>query len=62
MKQYMAQHCDFTLQGLRDNLEIAWTKVTSKTMDGIMKKVIYWQNYHFEQDSLLDAVNDKDCA
>lgn len=61
IKQYMAQHCDFTLKGLRDNLEIAWTKVTSKTMDGIMKKVLYWQNYHFEQDSLLDVVDDKDC-
>lgn len=61
MKQYMAQHCDFTLKGLRRNLEIAWTKVTSKTMDGIMKKVTYWQNYHYEQDSLLDAVDDKDC-
>ena len=61
MKQYMAQHCDFTLKGLRHNLGIAWTKVTSKTMDGIMRKVTYWQNYHYEQDSLLDAVDDKNC-
>jgi len=59
MKQYMAQHCDFTLNGLRDNLEKAWTKVTSKTMEGIMKKVEHWENYHFEQDSLLDIINDK---
>jgi len=59
MKQYMAQHCDFTLNGLRKNLEIAWTKVTSETMDGIMRKVTYWENYHFEQDSLLDSVDDK---
>ena len=59
MKQYMAQHCDFTLEGLRKNLETAWTKVTSKTMDGIMKKITYWENYHFEQDSLLDSVDDR---
>jgi len=24
-----------------------------------MKKVTYWENYHFEQDSLLDSVDDK---
>ena len=32
MKQYMAQHCDFTLDGLRKNLETAWTKVTDETI------------------------------
>src|SRR6266699_6993894 len=60
MKQYMAQHCDFTLTGLRKNLETAWTKITSDTLKGIMKKVAHWEDYHFEQDSLLDAVDDED--
>ena len=60
VKQYMAQHCDFTLDNLRKNLETAWTKVTSETMAGIMEKVIYWENRHFEQDSLLDAIDDED--
>ena len=59
LKQYMAQHCDFTLEGLRKNLEIAWTKVTPETMKGIMEKVTYWENRHFEQDSLLDSIDDK---
>lgn len=59
MKQYMAQHCDFTLDGLRKNLEIAWMKVTHKTMKGIMDKVTDWENRHFEQDSLLDAIDDE---
>lgn len=59
IKQYMAQHCDFSLKGLEKNLKKAWTKVSSKTMKGIMKKVYYWENYHFEQDSLLDSVDDK---
>lgn len=59
MKQYMAQHCDFTINGLRKNLETAWTKVTSDTMKGIMEKIDYWENYHFEQDSLLDAIDDE---
>ena len=59
VKQYMAQHCDFTLDGLRENLETAWTKVTYKTMTGIIDKVTDWENHHFEQDSLLDAVDDE---
>ena len=62
MKQYMAKHCDFTLKGLHKNLERAWAKVTSRTMRGIMKKVTYWQDYHFEQDSLLDTVDDNNNA
>ncbi len=60
MKQHMAKHCDFTFKGLHKDLERAWTKVTSRTMrGGIMKKVTYWQDYHFEQDRLLDTVDDK---
>ena len=61
MKQYIAQHCDFTLNGLRSNVEISWTKVNIKTMNGIMKKILYWEDYHYEQDSLLDFVEDEDC-
>lgn len=59
MKQYMAQHCDFTLEGLRRNLETAWTKVTAKTMEGILEKVTGWENRHFEQDNLLDAIDEE---
>lgn len=60
VKQPMARHCDFTLKGLHKNLEKAWPKVTASTMKGIIKKVTYWQDYHFKQDSLLDAVDDND--
>jgi hypothetical protein len=28
--------------------------------EGIMKRVTYWQDYHFEQDSLLDTVDGND--
>jgi transposase len=62
MKQYIAQHCDFTLKGLRKNLEIAWTKVNTKTMNGIMKKISYWEEYHYEQDTLLDSIDDDNCS
>lgn len=61
IKQYMAQHCDFTNKGLRENLNSAWGKVTKATMSGILKKVNYWQNYHFDQDGLLDSVDEDFC-
>jgi len=60
MKQSMAQPGDFPLTGLRQPLETAWTKVTSDTLKGIMKKVAHWEDYHCEQESLLDAVDDED--
>lgn len=60
LKQHMAQHCDFTISGLRKNLDSSWSKVTKKTMKGIMKKVAYWEDYHFEQDGLLDSVEEKE--
>ena len=62
VKQYMAQHCDFTMKGLLTNLDEAWLKVTEKTMIGIMKKVRTWERYHFEQDDLLDKLDDGKCS
>ncbi len=31
-------------------------------MEGIMNKVTYWQDYHFEQDGLLDAVDEEEAG
>ena len=62
LKQYMAQHCDFTMKGLRSNLNKSWSKVTKKTMNGIMEKVAYWENYHLEQDKLLDGVDESEAV
>jgi hypothetical protein len=62
VKQYMAQHCDFTLKGLHKNLEKAWSKVTAVTMMGVMEKITYWQDHHYEQDDLLDAIDDEDAS
>lgn len=62
IKQDMAQHCDFTLKGLHTNLEKAWPKITASTMEGIMNKMTYWQDYHFEQDGLLDAVDEEEAG
>jgi transposase len=58
LKQHMAMHCDFTMKGLKENLENAWVKVTKKTMNGIMKKISHWEEYHYLQDGLLDDSDD----
>jgi len=62
LKQYMAQHCDFTMKGLRSNLNKSWSKVTKKTMNGIMEKVAYWERHHLEQDELLDGVEESEAV
>lgn len=62
LKQHMAQHCDFTIKGLRKNLDKAWGKVTKKTMARIMEKVAYWENHHFKQDGILDDVEEKEAV
>ncbi len=40
VKNYMAEHCDFTMSGLRNNLPNAFAKVTSETCKEAMTKVI----------------------
>jgi transposase len=61
MKQELGRNCDFTMKGLKNNLDIVWEKFTRKTFRGIIKKVEYWQEYHFAQDGLLDDVEDSMC-
>lgn len=61
MKQYIGKNCDFTSKGMIENVRKAWTKVTAKTMVGIMKKVTEWEDHHFQQDGLLDEVDESEC-
>lgn len=61
MKQEIGRNCDFTMKGLRRNLDEVWTKFSMKTFSGIMKKVKYWEDYHFNQDGLLDDIDDSEC-
>jgi transposase len=61
MKQDIGRNCDFTMKGLRKNLDEVWGKFTKKTFHGIMKKVSHWEEYHFNQDGLLDEVEDAEC-
>jgi transposase len=40
VKNYMAQHCDFTLQQFRDNLPFAFSQVTSETCRKLVAKIV----------------------
>jgi len=40
VKNYMAQHCDFTLQQFRDDLPFAFSQVTSETCRKLVAKIV----------------------
>ena len=61
MKQELGRNCNFTMKGLKENLDVVWDKFSDKTFLGIMKKVTKWQDYHFAQDGLLDDIEDSMC-
>jgi len=44
MKNYMAKHCDFTLQKFRNNLPLAFSQVTSKTCQELIAKTVAKEN------------------
>lgn len=60
VKNYMADHCDFTMTGLRNNLPEA--KVTSETCREIMSKVTEQEDKYWFEDEKLDAEYSKDSA
>lgn len=54
VKNYLADHCDFTMQGLRERLPIAFSKVTPDTIQGIVSKVNNKEDEYWSQDEALD--------
>jgi hypothetical protein len=44
MKNFMAKHCDFTLQKLRKNLPLAFAQITSKTCQSLIAKTVAEEN------------------
>jgi transposase len=61
MKQELGRNCDFTMKGLRENLDKVWGKFTRNTFQGIIKKIAHWQDHHFTQDGILDDVEESEC-
>lgn len=54
VKNYLADHCDYTMVGLRERLPIAFSKVTSGTIQEIISKVNRKEDEYWVQDEVLD--------
>ncbi len=55
VKNYMADHCDFTLQKFRDNLPLAFSQVTSKTCQELIAKTVTEENKCWAEDGKTDV-------
>ena len=60
VKNYMAKHCDFTLQKFRSNLPLAFSQVTSKTCQDLIAKTIVEENKYWEEDGKIDVNQEVD--
>jgi transposase len=54
VKNYMAKHCDFTLQKFRDNLPLAFSQVTPETCRKLIAKIVAEENKYWEEDGQID--------
>jgi len=55
VKNYMAKHCDFTLQQFRDNLPSAFSQVTSQTCKKLIAKMVTEEDRYWVEDGKIDA-------
>lgn len=54
VKNYMAAHCDFTLQKLRGNLPSAFSQVTPETCRKLIAKTVTEENKYWDEDGKID--------
>ncbi len=57
VKNYMANYCDFTMDGLRQNLSTAFSKVTDSTCRELISKVIEQEDKYWKEDEKLDDLD-----
>lgn len=60
MKNFMAKHCDFTLQKLRSNLPLAFSQVTAKTCQKLIAKTVAEEDRYWEEDREIDIFQEVD--
>ncbi len=51
VKNYMADHCDFTMKNFREQLPSAFSKVTPKTCKSLVAKVMKQEKKYWNEDS-----------
>ena len=54
VKNYMADHCDFTMAGLRSNLPKAFLQVTPMTCKKTIRKIVQQEEEYWQEDERLD--------
>lgn len=54
VKNDMARHCDFTLTQFRKNLPRAFSKVTSKTCQSLVDKIMLEEDKYWNEDESID--------
>jgi transposase len=57
MKNYMAMHCDFTLNSLRNNLPIAFDQISPQICQKLIAKAIDKEKKYWIEDEELDDTN-----
>lgn len=60
MKNYMAKHCDFTLQKFRNNLPSAFSQVTAKTCENLIAKTAAEEDKYWLEDREIDLNQEVD--
>ena len=60
VKNYMAKHCDFTLEKFRENLPIAFSQVTPRTCKELVKKAVAEEEKYWKEDGVLDKYQELD--
>ena len=53
VKNYMADHCDFTMKNFREQLPFAFAKVTSRTCKSLIAKVVKQEEKYWTEDNSL---------
>ncbi len=60
VKNYMADHCDFTIKNFREQLPAAFTKVTNRTCKSLIEKVVKQEEKYWIEDTKLYEEVDED--
>jgi len=60
VKNYMADNCNYTMKGLREQLPNAFEKVTAQTCKKVMAKVVETEDRYWQEDVKLDELYAED--
>ncbi len=62
VKNYMADHCDFTMAGLGKRLPIAFSKVEATTCTQILAKIVAQEEKYWKEDEKLEELEKRNAT